>query len=105
VTLDQGEVLSYATDGLVVAKPSGAVQTMSTVAAPKETGQDTSGELPEVVQQPAPSESSSETSSAADAAGTASSETEGDSSDGSKKLIQTKGMALVVGVVFVFLVV
>jgi hypothetical protein len=105
VTLDQGEVLSYATDGLVVAKPSGAVQTMSTVAPPQETGQDASGELPEVVQQPAPSGSSSETTSAVDAADTGSSETEGHSSDGSKKLIQTKGTVLVVGVVFACFVV
>jgi hypothetical protein len=88
-----------------VAKPSGAVQTMSTVAPPQETGQDASGELPEVVQQPAPSGSSSETTSAVDAADTGSSETEGHSSDGSKKLIQTKGTVLVVGVVFACFVV
>jgi hypothetical protein len=107
VTLDQGEVLSYATDGLVVAKPSGAVQTMSTVAPPQETGQDASGELPEVVQQPAPSESSSETTSAVDATDTGSGETEGDSSNGTRRSrsLQKNGMALVVGVVFVFFVV
>ena len=78
---------------------------MTTVAAPQETGQDASGELPEVVQQPAPSKSSSETSSAADATGTDTGVAEDDSSDGSKKLIQTQGMVLVVGVVFVFFVV
>jgi hypothetical protein len=92
VTLEQGEVLSYATDGLVVANPSGVVQSMSTVAAPQETGQDASGELPEVVQQPAPSDS--ETTSAADAASTGSSEAEGDASNGSKRLVQANGMAL-----------
>jgi hypothetical protein len=93
-TLEQGEVLSYATDGLLVANPSGVVQSMSTVAAPQETGQDASGELPEVVQQPAPSDSSSETTSAADATSTGSSESEGDASNGSKRLVQTNGMAL-----------
>jgi hypothetical protein len=96
VTLDQGEVLSYATDGLVVAKPSGVVHSMSTVAAPQETGQDASGELPEVVQQPAPSESGSETSSAADATSTDSGEAEGDLSNGSGRLVRVNGMALVV---------
>jgi hypothetical protein len=88
-----------------VAKPSGAVQTMSTVAAPKETGQDTSGELPEVVQQPAPSQSSSETTSAVDATDTGSGETGGDSSNGTRRTLQKNGMALVAGVVFVFFVV
>jgi hypothetical protein len=100
-TLEQGEVLSYATDGLVVAKPSGVVQSMSTVAAPQETGQDASGELPEVVQQPASSDGSSETTSAADAASTSSSETKGDASNGSKRLVQANGMALGVIVVLV----
>jgi hypothetical protein len=105
ITLDQGEVLSYATDGLVVAKPSGEVQSMSTVAAPQETGQDASGELPEVVQQPAPSESGSETTSAADTTGTSSSETEDDASNGSSRQIRGNRMALAVGVVFVGFVV
>lgn len=97
--------MSYATDGLVLAKPSGAIQTMSTVAAPQETGQDTSGELPEVVHQPAPSESSSETTSAVDATDTGSGETEGDLSNGTRRSLQKNGMALVVGVVFVFFIV
>jgi hypothetical protein len=105
ITLDQGEVLSYATDGLVVAKPSGVAHSMSTVAAPQETGQDASGELPEVVQQPAPSESGSETSSAADTTGTSSSETEDDASNGSSRQIRGNRMALAVGVVFVGFVV
>lgn len=105
VTLERGDILSYATDGLVLAKPSGAIQTMSTVAAPQETGQDTSGELPEVVHQPAPSESSSETTSAVDATDTGSGETEGDLSNGTRRSLQKNGMALVVGVVFVFFIV
>ncbi|KAM0689874.1 hypothetical protein Q7P36_010746 [Cladosporium allicinum] len=105
VTLEQGEVLSYATDGLAMANPSGAMQSMSTVAAPQETGQDASGELPVVVQQPAPSESSSETTSAADAASTGSSETAGDSSNGSERLVQANWMALVVFVAFMLLMV
>jgi hypothetical protein len=100
-TLEQGEVLSYATDGLVVARPSGVVQSMSTVASPEQTGQDAMGELPEVVQQPAPSSSNSETTSAADAASTGSSEAEGDASNGSKRLVQANGMALGVIVVLV----
>jgi hypothetical protein len=93
--------LSYATDGLVVARPSGVVQSMSTVASPEQTGQDAMGELPEVVQQPAPSSSSSETTSAADATSTGSSEAEGDASNGSKRLVQANGMALGVIVVLV----
>ena len=105
VTLDQGEVLSYATDGLVVARPSGVAQSMSTVAAPEQTGQDASGELPEVVQQPAPSESSSGTSSAVEATGTDSGEAEGDSSNGSGRLARAHGMALVIGVAVVIFVV
>ena len=104
-TLEQGEVLSYATGGLVVANPSGAMQSMSTVASPQETGQDASGELPVVVQQPALSESSSETTSAADAASTGSSETAGDSSNGSERLVRANWMALVVSVAFMLLVV
>jgi hypothetical protein len=105
-TLEQGEVVSYATDGLVVAKPSGVIQSMSTVAAPQETEQNSSGELPEVVQQPAPSESSSETTSAAGAvSSTDSSEAEGDSSNGSKRFVQANGISLVVVVGFVVLVV
>ena len=104
-TLEQGEVLSYATGGLVVANPSGAMQSMSTVASPQETGQDASGELPVVVQQPALSESSSETTSAADAASTGSSETAGDSSNGSERLVQANWMALVVFVAFMLLMV
>jgi hypothetical protein len=105
VTLEQGEVLSYATDGLVVAKPSGVVHSMSTVAAPEETGQVSSGELPEVVQQPAPSESSSGTTSAVDATSTDSGEAEGDSSNGSGRLVRAHGMALVIGVAVVVFVV
>ena len=88
-----------------MANPSGAMQSMSTVASPQETGQDASGELPEVVQQPALSESSSETTSAADAASTGSSETAGDSSNGSERLVRANWMALVVSVAFMLLVV
>lgn len=88
-----------------MAKPSGVAHSMSTVAAPQETGQDASGELPEVVQQPAPSESGSETSSAADTTGTSSSETEDDASNGSSRQIRGNRMALAVGVVFVGFVV
>jgi hypothetical protein len=104
-TLEQGEVLSYATGGLLVADPSGAMQSTSTVAAPQETGQDASGELPVVVQQPAPSESSSETTSAADAASTDLSETAGDSLNGSERPVRANWMALVVSVAFMLLVV
>ena len=98
VTLGQGDVLSHATDGLVVAKPSGVVQSMSTVTTPEQTVRETSGELPEVVQQPVPSDSSSETASAADAAGTG-------FANGSKGPLQSHGMALTVAVAFVILMI
>lgn len=94
VTLGQGEVLSYATDGLVVAKSSGFMQSMSTVTIPEQTGRETSGELPKVVQLPAPSDSSSETTSAADATSTKSSEEDSDSSNGSQSLERTNGVAI-----------
>jgi len=100
--------LSYATDGVVMADPSGAMQAMSTVVAPLEqTGHETSGELPVVVQQPAPSgDSGGETTSAADAAGSGPGEVEvGDASSGSKSSVQAKGMALAAIVAFVGLVV
>jgi len=102
VTLSQGEVLSYATDGLVVAKPSGYVQTMNTVTAPLQTGRGTSGDLPEVVQQPAPSDSSSETTRVVDAASTDYGDDESDFSNGSKRLARTNGVTTGVIVIIAF---
>ena len=84
------------------------MQSMSTVAAPPEqTGQETSGELPVVVQQPAPSwDSGGETTSAADAAGSGSGEVEGgDASSGSKIMTQANSIAFAAMVAFVGFVV